>query len=188
MRGQPETVSALTTASTDDVLAVLFVEADSANVGEIMRRMLSCFTGPAVAVFDPVARRIIGTDDETTAAAILAVWNADAQWNPGSRFTPRAGEFGVLMKWQAVNDDTLNLGPLLGNEIQRRSFYGVVNSGLGVWGNSTPAQNEPCCLVDQSAAEIAFKFADLSALYAIQPDGNTVTVQFAQPRTKNAFE
>jgi hypothetical protein len=185
MNGLPQTVSALTTASTDDVLAVLYVEADKCNVGEIMRRMLARFTESALCVFDSASRRIIGTTDAATWQAIQTAWDS---YQPGHTIVqPRAGQYGTLMLWEAVQDD-LNIGGTLANDYQKRAFYGLVNAGLGLWGNTTPAQTEPCCLVDQANGIILFKFADLSGLANMTPSGQTVCVEFAGPKTKLIFE
>lgn len=185
MRGQPQTVSALTTASTDDVLAVLYVEADPANVGEIMRRMLARFASEAVLLFDPNSKRIIGTTDAATAQALRDLWTANAFGE--TRVQPRSGQAGVLMLYEAT-DDGLNIGDTLANAIQRRTFYGLVNTALGLWEHQSPAQPPPAVLVDQPNAQIAFAFADLSGLDAIPPGGQTVCVQFAPNPAKHIFE
>jgi hypothetical protein len=192
MRGLPQTVSALTTASTDDVLAVLFVEADECPAGEIMRRMLAQFAWYACCVFDPATGRIIGTTDADTRTAILGAWAADTG---GSLVVkPKPPVTGINTLWQ-VDSDTLGdaaLSDLLANDYQRRGFNGLVNTGLSYFRVAPPGVSVfPAVLVDQTSAEVRFLVTDGSlttALAALTPAGQTVCVQFAEPKPKLAFE
>jgi hypothetical protein len=188
MRGLPQTVSALTTASTDDVLAVLHVEADDCPAGEIMRRMLRQFAEPACCVFDPASSRVIGTTNAGTRTDILDAWNADT----GGCLTlePDPAIVGVNLLW-TVQSDTLNnavLVELLANGYQRRGFNGLVNTGLSSYRLTLPF---PAVLVDQSLGIVAFLLSDGSlttALAALEVAGQTVCVQFAPNQTKHSFE
>jgi hypothetical protein len=181
MRGLPQTVSALTTANTDDVLAVLFVEAELAHTGEIMRRMLAQFAAQAVCVFDPATRQIIGTTDETTQGAILAAWAAASGGE--SVFTPQASNKSSVL-WNVGTDDLL-LGDLLANAYQRRTFYNLVSAGLGKI-ISLPSA-EPCVLVDQTTGEIRFKLCELD-LSGVTAAGQTVCIKLSEERTRLIFE
>jgi hypothetical protein len=183
MRGLPQTVSALTTASTDDVLAVLFVEADAANVGEMFRRMLLQFELPAVVVFNPTSKTIIGTTETSVSADLVAMFEA-ATPSGYADFSP-AESFKVNTLWNCFSDD-IGLQEALANSVQRRTFYGLINTGLAM-ASANGSLPEPCVIVDQNTSKVTFKFCDFD-LSTVVPSGQTVCVKFAPNRTKLIFE
>lgn len=180
MRGTPQTVSALTTASTDDVLAVLYVEADLANTGEVMRRMLKQFALPAVLLYDVATLRIIGTTHSATRTALVNAFNAPL--GNLSVFTPNEPQ--VKTTWSSSQDDNGLYGQLA-NAYQKRSFDQLVNTGLSLAWNLHGS--EPCVLVNQLTGEVSFKYATLN-LSAITPAAQTVCVVLTQGKPKLAFE
>ena len=188
MKGTPQILSSYTTASDDDALAVVNSRGPVSFIGDLMRRMLQQWEAPTTCIYLPASRRIIGSAEPVTAAAILAAWNADS----GLRLIvqPRAGQRGQVLYWELVSDtmgDTA-LAEMLTNAFQRRTFYGIVNSAVAY---AEPAFWVPMILVDQvnGVVGIASPAGEAETLVdALSPSGETVGLRFEAVKTKLIFE
>ena len=187
--GLPRLFEAFTTASTPDVLAVLNSRPESVNVGKLMQRVLAQFADACVVIWFHAQKRLYASSDGVTAQDMETAFMSDT--GPTLRLQPRAGQYGVNMLYEATEDSLFDVGltDLLGNSYQKRSFWGLVNSGLAFrQEEQAPMTN---VMVSQRSVSIVFQQPvgqGYTAVNALTPAGNSLAVELVQPATRLIWE
>ena len=180
MTGTPQIVTALTTASPDDGLAVKDVRPKQVNVGELFRRSLLHFELPVAALWVPSLLRFFVSTDATDSAALLAAWSADQGGQCVLR--PRAGQTSRNMLWEVVSN-TLDvvLEGLLANDYQKRTAWGLLQAGMSHY--ETTAYWTTAAMLDQVNGVVGLAHMTgeaATALATFTPAGQTVCLEMEQ--------
>jgi hypothetical protein len=189
MTGQPKVVSSLTTASTDDVLAVT-LSPKLGSVGDVMARMLAAFSEPALLYYNAALNTVVGTTDAATIALIQTMFDGDT--GTTLTLTP-LDTYGVRRRFQVVEnslgDDAF--AATLANDKQKRNLGGLVNLAANL--KFQARQQGLDVLVSQFNSHVIFKQSDgttAAALPSFPPSGQTVGIQITNPpkQGKKIFE
>ena len=145
LTGTPRILSSFTTASTDDVLAVL-APRDRWTAGDLTAAIFRARGVATTVVIDPYAWRVFATDDNTARMAFFAAIDAGT-----SELVVQPSSYGLIANYFVVSNSSFGDVSDFFHALNRRSVAQVINKYCR-------SDNQCFVIIDQPTMQVSFRF------------------------------